>query len=247
MQILGIDIGGSALKGAPVDIENGVLTTERFRVEVPKRPKPEPVLECAAELVEHFNWDGPVGCTFPAVVKDGVTISAANVDKEWIGYKAQKMLERRTHLPVLLINDADAAGIAEMEFGAGQGEMGVVFMLTLGTGIGSAVFYKGVLLPNTELGHLKLRGKDAEERASARIKTERHLSWKQWAARLNEYIATLDHLFSPDLYIIGGGVSRRHDKFIPLLKSNGRIVPAKLQNDAGIVGAAFAARLIQES
>ena len=158
MQILGIDVGGSALKGAPVDIDNGVLTAERFRIKVPNKPKPDTVLECAAELVTHFNWNGPIGCTFPAVVKNGVTLSAANVDKSWIGYKAQKMFERKTGMPVLLINDADAAGIAEMEFGAGQGAMGVVFMLTLGTGIGSAVFNKGQLLPNTELGHIEMRG-----------------------------------------------------------------------------------------
>ncbi len=246
MQILGIDIGGSALKGAPVDIESGALVTERFRIEVPKRPKPDQVLDCAVELVEHFQWTGPIGCTFPAIVKNGVTLSAANVDKEWIGYKTQKMLERKTHLPVLLINDADAAGIAEMEFGAGQGELGTVVMLTLGTGIGSAVFVQGRLLPNTEFGHIKLRGKDAEARASARVKTERKLSWRQWAARLNEYLAYLDLLISPDLYIIGGGVSKRHDKFVPLLKSTARIVPAKLFNDAGIVGAAFAARTLAE-
>ncbi|MGB8646716.1 MAG: ROK family protein [Anaerolineae bacterium] len=242
MQILGIDIGGSAIKGAPVDVETGALTAERFRIEVPKKPKPEHVLDCTVELIEHFQWQGPVGCTFPAIVKNGVTLSAANVDREWIGYKTQKMLAKKTHLPILLINDADAAGIAEMEFGAGLGEKGTVIMLTLGTGIGSAVFLDGKLLPNTELGHLEIRGKDAEDRAAARVKTEKKLSWAQWAERLNEYLARVDLMLSPDLYIIGGGVSKSHEDFIPLLKSSARIMPAKLFNDAGIVGAAFAAR-----
>ncbi len=242
MEILGIDIGGSALKGAPVDVQQGELVTERIRIEMPKQSTPEAVGDCVAELVERFQWKGPIGCTFPAIVKHGLTLSAANVDQGWIGFKAQKLLEKKTHLPVLLINDADAAGLAEMEFGAGKGQGGVVIMLTFGTGIGSAIFTEGVLVPNTELGHLRLRGKDAEDRAAARVRSERNLTWKQWAERVNEYLARLDLLFSPDLLIIGGGVSKRHEKFLRYFQSNAKIVPAKLFNDAGIVGAALAAQ-----
>ncbi len=241
MEILGIDIGGSALKGAPVDVVHGKLTAERFRIEVPKKPSPPVVLDAAAEIARHFDWNGPIGCTFPAIVKNGVTLSAANVDKKWIGFKTRKALAKSTGCPVLLINDADAAGLAEMKFGAGQREMGTVIMLTLGTGIGSAVFLDGKLLPNTELGHLRMGGKDAEDRAAARLKTEKNLTWKQYAERLNTYLEYVDLLFSPDLYIIGGGISKRADKFSPLLRSRAGIVPAKLLNDAGIVGAALAA------
>ncbi len=244
MEILGIDIGGSALKGAPVDLEQGTLTTERVRIEMPKQSTPEAVGDCVAELVGRFNWQGAIGCTFPSVVKKGITLSAANVDQGWIGFKAEKMLKKKTKCPVLLINDADAAGIAEMEFGAGKGQNGVVIMLTFGTGIGSAIFINGVLVPNTELGHLPLRGKDAEARAAARVRTAKDLTWKQWADRVNEYLAWLDKLFSPDLLIVGGGVSKRHDKFLRYFESQAKIVPAKLFNDAGIVGAALAAKTL---
>lgn len=241
MEILGIDIGGSALKGAPVDIKQGQLTQERIRIKMPKSSTPEAVGDCVAKLAKQFDWHGPIGCTFPAIVKNGVTLSAANVDQAWLGFPAQKMLVQKTHCTVRLINDADAAGIAEMKFGAGKGAKGVVMMLTLGTGIGTAMFINGILLPNTELGHLEIRGKDAEKRAAARIRTEKKLTWEQWAERINEYLEKLDRLFSPDLLIIGGGISRRYEKYLPLLKSNAKIVPAKLFNDAGIVGAALAA------
>ncbi|HJW84939.1 MAG TPA: ROK family protein [Anaerolineae bacterium] len=245
MEILGIDIGGSGIKGAPVDVDTGTLTAERYRVETPQPSTPDAVADAVADVVRHFKWKGPLGCTFPAVIKEGVAYSAANVDRTWIGANGQKLLKKKTRCPaVVLLNDADAAGMAEMTFGAGQGQPGVVFVLTFGTGIGSAVFVNGVLLPNTELGHLPLRGKDAEQRASDRVRAEKGWSWKKWARRVNEYLAQLDALFSPDLYVVGGGVSRKFDKFGPYLTARAEIVPAQLLNEAGIVGAALAAKAI---
>ena len=211
MEILGIDIGGSGIKGAPVDVETGKLTAERYRLDTPQPTTPDAVGDTVAELVKYFKWKGPIGCTFPAVIKDGVAYSAANVDPAWIGTNGQKLLKKKTRCPVLLLNDADAAGIAEMTFGAGRDRAGVVFVLTFGTGIGSAVFVNRSLFPNTELGHLILRGKDAEQRASDRIRVEKDWSWKKWARRVNEYLARLEALFSPDLFIIGGGVSNKYD------------------------------------
>lgn len=244
MEFLGIDIGGSAVKGAPVDVLKGRLVAERFRVEMPRRSTPDAVASCVVEIVNHFQWKGPIGCTFPAVIKDGVMLSAANVDKSWVGFNGQRLFKKRTHRPVIVINDADAAGIAEMQFGAGKGHREVVFVLTFGTGIGSSIFVEGVLLPNSELGHLEVRGKDGEKRAAARVRTEKGLTWKQWAFVVNEYLERIDLLFSPDLIIIGGGVSKRYDKFFPYLRSQAKLVPARLFNDAGIVGAALAARVL---
>jgi polyphosphate glucokinase len=241
MEILGIDIGGSGIKGAPVDVESGTMLTERFRIPTPPGALPHDVAQIVGQVAHHFNWKGPIGCTFPAIIKDGVAYSAANVHKSWIGTNGQILFEETTGCPVLVINDADAAGIAEMQFGAGRGHMGVVFMLTFGTGIGSAVFNKGVLLPNTELGHLEIRGKDAEDRASDRIRQEKDLSWEKWAERVDEYLKRLEYLFSPDLFIFGGGVSKKHERFLHLLTTRAQIVPAQLLNDAGIVGAAMAA------
>ncbi len=242
MQILGIDIGGSGIKGAPVDIENGTLTAERHRIPTPQPSLPEDVGDVVAEIVQHFEWKGPIGCTFPAIIKEGVAFSAANVDPSWIGANGQELISNKTGCPTILVNDADAAGIAEMEFGAGRGEKGLVILLTLGTGIGSAFFINGILVPNTELGHLEIRGKDAEARASDRVREEKELSWEKWAERLDEYFQRVEFLFSPDLIIIGGGVSKKHDKFLPLLHTRARMVPAQLFNDAGIVGAALAAK-----
>ena len=242
MHILGIDIGGSGIKGAPVDIEKGILVTERHRIPTPQPSLPNDVGDVVAEIVHHFEWKGPVGCTFPAIIKDGTAYSAANVDKSWIGTNGQQLFREKTGCPTILVNDADAAGIAEMEFGAGRREMGVVIMLTLGTGIGSALFMNGILVPNTELGHLEIRGKDAETRASDRTREEKDLSWEQWAERLDEYFQRVEFLFSPDLIIVGGGVSKKADKFLPLLHTQTRITPAQLLNDAGIVGAALAAK-----
>ncbi|MCA0452944.1 MAG: ROK family protein [Chloroflexi bacterium] len=245
MQILGIDIGGSGIKGAPVEIDTGEMVTERFRIPTPNPADPNAVADVVRDIVKNFQWKGPIGCTFPAIVRRGVVESAANVDKSWIGTDGQKLIQKKTKCPTILLNDADAAGIAEMQFGAGRGNDGVVFMLTLGTGIGSAIFNKGVLLPNTELGHLEVRGKDAELRASDRTRQEKELDWAEWGERLNEYIARLEYLFSPDLFIIGGGVSKKSDKFLPYIRTvHAEIVTAQLLNDAGIVGAAMAASVL---
>ena len=242
MLILGIDIGGSGIKGAPVDIGSGTLAAERYRIPTPQPAAPDAVAGGVAEIVKHFAWKGPIGCTFPAVIKDGIVYSAANVDKGWVNANGQKLFQKKTGCPLLLLNDADAAGIAEMQFGAGRGRMGVVFLLTFGTGIGSAVFVDGRLFPNTEFGHLTVRGKDAENRASDRVRTEKEWTWDKWAVRVNEYLSRLEFLFSPDLFIIGGGVSKKYDKFGHLLSARAEIVPAQLLNDAGIVGAALAAK-----
>lgn len=242
MHILGIDIGGSGIKGAPVDIETGVLLTERFRLPTPQPSKPIDVAEVVAELARHFGWSGPIGTTFPAIVKQGTVWSAANVDSDWIGTDAGALFLRSTGCPVTVVNDADAAGIAEMTFGAGKGRQGVVMLLTFGTGIGTALFVNGHLVPNTELGHIEMRGKDAEKRASDRARQIKDLSWEKWAERVDEYLGRLEYLFSPDLFIIGGGVSKKADRFVPLLSTRAEIVTAALLNDAGIVGAAMAAK-----
>lgn len=237
-----MDIGGSGIKGAPVDLDRGDLARERHKVLTPHPATPEDVMGCVAEVVGHFDWRGPVGITFPGVVTGGVTRTAANVDKGWIDLDARTQLGDRLGLPVTVLNDADAAGIAEMTFGAGRGRKGTVIMLTLGTGIGSAVFIDGGLVPNTELGHLEVHGHEAEKRASTKAKEDEDLSWAHWAHRVQKYLAHVEMLFSPELFIIGGGVSRKADKFLPLIEHvRAEIVPAELQNNAGIVGAAMAA------
>ncbi|MBL8115924.1 MAG: ROK family protein [Anaerolineae bacterium] len=241
MQILGIDIGGSGIKGAPVDVINGKLAAERHRIPTPQPATPDAVAAVVKDIVKHFDWKGPIGCTFPAIVRRGVVESAANVDQSWIGTDGQTLIQKKTKCSTLFLNDADAAGIAEMQFGAGHGQDGVIIMLTLGTGIGSAIFNKGVLLPNTELGHLEIRGKDAELRASDRARQEKDWTWEEWSVRLNEYFQRVEYLFSPDLFIVGGGISKKADKFLPMIHTRAPIVPAEFLNDAGIVGAAIAA------
>ncbi|MEU1350104.1 polyphosphate--glucose phosphotransferase [Streptomyces sp. NPDC005775] len=242
MEIFGVDIGGSGIKGAPVDLDRGDLAQERHKVLTPHPATPADVAECVAEVVGHFDWKGPVGLTFPGVVTDGLTRTAANVDKGWIDLDARTLLGDRLGLPVTVLNDADAAGIAEMTFGAGRGRKGTVIMLTLGTGIGSALFIDGSLVPNTELGHLELNGHEAEKHASTKAKEDGDLSWHHWAHRVQKYLAHVEMLFSPELFIIGGGVSRKADKFLPLIEHvRAEMVPAELQNNAGIVGAAMAA------
>jgi polyphosphate glucokinase len=238
---LGIDIGGTGIKGAPVDSDTGELIAPRHRILTPHPATPEAVASVVAEVAAHFDWTGPIGATFPAVVTGGVVRTAANVDKAWIGTNAAETFAGATKAAVTVLNDADAAGYAEMEFGAGKGREDTVIVVTLGTGIGSAVFSRGHLVPNTELGHLQVRGKDAERRASELVREEQKLSWKKWAKRLNEYFALLEGLLWPDLIIIGGGVSKKSDKFLPLLKTRAELVPAQLLNEAGIVGAAVAA------
>ncbi|AJT64655.1 polyphosphate--glucose phosphotransferase [Streptomyces chattanoogensis] len=245
MRVFGVDIGGSGIKGAPVDLERGDLAEERYKVLTPHPATPEAVADCVRQVVDHFGWSGPVGATFPGVVTGGTTRTAANVDKGWIGLDAAALLTGRLGAgrPVTLLNDADAAGLAEMRFGAGRDlTTGTVIVLTLGTGIGSAVFTGGRLLANTELGHLELHGHDAEKRASTKAKEDEELSWQRWAHRLQKYLAHVEMLFSPDLFVIGGGVSRKAEKFLPLIEGiRAEIVPARLRNNAGIVGAAMAA------
>ncbi|WP_127358435.1 polyphosphate--glucose phosphotransferase [Actinacidiphila soli] len=246
MKVFGVDIGGSGIKGAPVDLEVGDLTDERYKVLTPHPATPEAVVDCVGQVVEHFGWSGPIGATFPGVVTAGTTRTAANVDQRWIGLEAQRLLSDRVGAPVTLLNDADAAGIAEMAFGAGRDRKGTVVMLTLGTGIGSAVFVDGRLLPNTELGHLELHGHDAEKKASTKAKEDEDLTWEHWAHRVQKYLTHVEMLFSPELFVIGGGVSRKASKFLPLIEGvRAEIVPAALQNNAGIVGAAMAAAVAQ--
>jgi polyphosphate glucokinase len=239
--LLGIDIGGTGIKGAPVDVKTGELLAPRERILTPNPATPDAVAEVVGQLFKHFDWTGPAGATFPAVIKDGVARTAANVDKAWIGTDASALFTKVCGAPVTVLNDADAAGIAEMEFGVGKGRGGVVIMTTLGTGIGSALFLDGKLVPNTELGHIEVRGKDAEKRASEIVREREGLSWEKWAKRLDEYYQVLEALFSPDLIVVGGGVSKKAEKFLPLLHTQAEIVAAQLQNEAGIVGAAIAA------
>lgn len=241
MEILGIDIGGSGIKGAIVDVKQGQFVTERQRIETPVPSTPDAVAGVIAQLATQFNYQGPIGCTFPAVVQHGVILTAANVDQSWVNTDGEAIFKAATGSPVHILNDADAAGVAEMRFGTGVDRKGVVIMLTFGTGIGSAIFTDGQLLPNTEFGHMKIRGKDAEHRASARVREVEELSWKRWAKRVNEFLLTMEFLFSPDLFIIGGGVSKKFDKFAPHLTVKAELQPAQLLNDAGIIGAAMAA------
>ena len=242
MDVLGIDIGGSGIKAAPVDVTTGALTAERVKVATPRPALPDAVAEAVKELVARFGWSGPIGLTFPGVVIGGITYTAANLDRAWIGLDAAALFTAATGLTLSMLNDADAAGVAEMKFGAGVGEQGTVLLLTFGTGIGSALFTDGELVPNTEFGHIEVRGRDAEERASERARELHDLSWGKWAGRVDEYLGHVEALLSPSLFIIGGGISRKADKFIPLLSNvRAKIVPAVMQNNAGIVGAAMAA------
>lgn len=240
--LLGIDIGGTGMKAAPVDTDTGELIADRHRILTPQPATPDRVADVLTELAQHFDWTGPIGATFPAVVRHGVAETAANVDQSWIGTDAGTLFSQATGAPVTVLNDADAAGLAEMDFGAGKGRQGVVLVVTLGTGIGSALFVDGTLVPNTELGHLQIRGKDAEHRAAASVRESKGWSWEEWAKRLQEYFAEVEALLSPDLLIVGGGVSKKADRFLPLIETRAELVPAQLLNEAGIVGAAVAAR-----
>ncbi|MEN3584993.1 ROK family protein [Streptomyces sp. ZYX-F-203] len=242
MQIFGVDIGGSGIKGAPVDLDRGALAEERHKVLTPRPSSPEAVAAGVREVVEHFGWSGPVGLTFPGVVTGGARVeTAANVAGEWVGTDARALFgESLGGLPVTVVNDADAAGVAEMRFGAGRDRRGTVVVLTLGTGIGSALFTDGVLVPNTELGHLELHGHDAEKHASGKAREDHDLTWEHWAHRVRKYLAHVEMLFSPELFVLGGGVSRKAHKFLPYIEGiKAEIVPAALQNNAGIVGAAM--------
>jgi len=239
MSILGIDIGGSGIKGALVDVETGEFISERHRIPTPEAAKPADVADTVRELVNHFQYKGPVGCGFPAVMLHGVAMTAANIDQDWIGTNAEALFNERTGLPFYVANDADVAGLAEVRFGAGKGKRGTILVLTLGTGVGSAIFVDGVLVPNTEFGHLKIRNKDAEHRTSDGARQRKGYSYEKWAEKLNEHIGELEALLWPDLIIIGGGISKHHAEYFPYLKTRARLVPAQLLNQAGIVGAAL--------
>ena len=248
---IGVDVGGSGIKAAAVNLDTGELLSLRHRVPTPQPSAPAAVIASIARLIKKIQGEVrieksvPVGVGFPAVVIDGVTKSAANVDPGWVDFDADTALDRVLERPVHLVNDADAAGVAEMRFGAGVGQAGTVFLITLGTGTGSALFYDGMLVPNLELGHMEIRGRDAERRSAAGSRLKRGISWKAWAMDLDEHLLAIERLFSPRLFIIGGGVSKRSDRFIPRLTVRAAVMPAKLLNDAGIVGAAMAAAEIE--
>lgn len=241
MEILGIDVGGSGIKGAPVNTENGLVLVDRLRIKTPEGAEPEAVAEVIAQLARYFSWRGPIGVGFPGPIKQGVVKMAANISPAWLGMNADDLLGKATGCPVTVLNDADAAGLAEITFGAGKNVRGVVIMVTLGTGLGTAIFCDGKLLPNAEFGHVQVDGHDAEARASDAARQREELSWKKYAKRLNRYFAELQKLFWPDLFILGGGISKYHDKYLPLLQTETPIVPAQFLNEAGIVGAALAA------
>jgi polyphosphate glucokinase len=236
----GIDFGGSGIKGAPVELTTGEFLGERVRIKTPQPSTPVAVADVFVELLGNFpECTGPVGVTVPAVVRHGVASSAANIDRAWIGTDADALFTEATGRDVHVVNDADAAGLAEVRYGAAAGRRGLVILTTLGTGIGSAIVYDGVLVPNSELGHLEIDGKDAEKSAANSVREKQDLSWSKWAGRLTTYYRTLEKLFSPDLIVLGGGVSKHADKFLRLIDVETEIVPAKLQNRAGIVGAAL--------
>jgi polyphosphate glucokinase len=241
---IGIDIGGTGIKGALVNTKKGQLVSERIRFDTPDGATPEEVIAKVAEIVDQLDSDKdtPIGICFPAIIKDGVTLSAANVSKDWVGVKAEKLFSKALNRKVVLLNDADAAGVAEIKYGAGQERKGLVLMVTLGTGIGTALFMNGKLIPNSELGHLEIDGVDYESMASFSAKERENLSFADWAKRLTKYFNMVDRLFSPDLIIVGGGVSKQHEEFLPLIETNIKMVPAESKNNAGIIGAAFIAR-----
>jgi polyphosphate glucokinase len=241
---LGIDIGGSGIKGAPVDLTEGTFARDRMRLDTPKVSSPAAVADLVAEIAAHFaddTGDSPIGVTLPSVVTNGIVRSAANIDSAWIGTDARKLLSERLGRPVTVVNDADAAGVGELHYGAARDAEGLVLMTTLGTGIGSALLYNGVLIPNSELGHLEIDGHDAESQAAASIRSDDKLSWAEWAERLQRYYSHVEDLLWPDLIVVGGGVSRKADKFLPLLHLRAPIVAAQLANSAGIIGAAWLA------
>jgi polyphosphate glucokinase len=240
MEVLGIDIGGSGIKGAPVDTNTGALLAPRHRIPTPQPAKPGPVAKAVAQIAEYFEWKGPIGCGFPAAMRGGIALTAANVHNKWIDLDAAVLFSGLTDCPVCVVNDADAAGLAEMAFGAGRDRKGVVIVVTIGTGLGTALFTDGILLPNTELGHIEINGKDAEVSASDAARKRDKLSWKKWGKRFNLYLNVLEGLLWPDLFILGGGTSKRFDSFAKYLDVHAEVVPAQLLNEAGIVGAALA-------
>jgi polyphosphate glucokinase len=242
MEMMGVDVGGSGIKGALVDLETGELLAAKFRLATPKSAKPKPVAKTVAKVVRYFDWDGPVGIGFPAAIRGGIAVTAANIHKKWIGLNVKRLFTRKVGSPVVVVNDADAAGLAEMRFGAGRDRQGVVLIVTIGTGLGTSVFSNGILVPNSELGHIEIDCEDAELMASDAARKGEELSWKEWGERFNAYLTVIEKLIWPDLIILGGGVSKRSDRFMNYLTVKCEVVPAKLLNEAGIVGAALAAQ-----
>ena len=242
--VLGIDVGGTAIKGALIDVEKGEQITERLRLPTPQPSKPEAMAGVVREIVKEFKWEGkPIGCGFPAIVKNGVALSAANIDSSWIDTNIEKVFGKATGCPVFALNDADAAGIASMHFGDGKGVMGIVLLITIGSGLGSALFHDGVLIPNTELGHLYLGGRIAEHYASAKARELDDLTWREWGKRFNKFLRHLERLFSPDLFLLGGGGSNKYDDFADRIKVKSPVKPDRLFNRAGLIGAAYYAHL----
>jgi polyphosphate glucokinase len=241
MEILGIDVGGTGVKGAIVDTKKGSMVTDRYRLLTPRPANPKPLVETVLKIVDHYKWKGLVGCGFPAAVVRGKVSTASNISKKWLGLNAASLLEEATGCPFTVANDADVAGLAEMRFGAGKDRRGLVVIITLGTGIGSALFMDGRLVPNSELGHIEIKGKDAERWTAAIIRKKKKLSWKAWAQRVDTYLKRMQVYLWPELFIIGGGVSKNHQKFFPHFTVDCEVIPAKLRNEAGIIGAALAA------
>lgn len=239
MNVLGIDIGGSAVKGAPVDTKTGKLLGERHRIATPEKVTPKELAKIVAKIAKHFEWTGPIGLGFPGVIHGSTPTTSANLHKDFIGCDLAKLVSKATGSLVSVVNDADAAGIAEMRFGAGRKEKGTVILLTLGTGVGSALFYRGALYPNSELGHLPLKGDSAEKHVAASVKEKEDLSWHKWGKRLSHYLQILETILEPDLIILGGGVSADSDKYFKYLKTRVPVVPAQSKNEGGIVGAAL--------
>lgn len=242
MQILGVDIGGSGIKGAIVDTQTGELLTERHRIATPQPATPEAVADTLKALVDYFDWQGPIGCGFPATVVHGIAKTASNIDKSWINTNAAELFSTKTKCPCFVVNDADAAGMAEFSFGAGKDKKGVVVLITIGTGLGTAVFTNGQLLPNTELGHIMLEGMVAEHYTADSTRKNEDLSWSKWGKRFNQYLQRLEFLLSPDCFILGGGASKKMDKFIEQLETSADVIPAQSLNQAGIIGAALYAK-----
>lgn len=241
--ILGIDVGGSGIKGAIVNTKTGELLTDRYRIPTPQPATPKDVSKTIADVVKHYNWSGAVGIGFPAAIQNGFVRTASNIDKSFIGINFEKELSEKIKCPVKLLNDADAAGVAEIKFGAGAGNKGLVFLVTVGTGLGTVLFSKGKLVPNSELGHVILpNGQTGEQFASDATRQKLNLSWDEWAERFNQYLLHMEALLWPDLIIVGGGVSKHDDKFLKLITAKTKLVPAQLLNNAGIIGAAIAAK-----
>lgn len=242
MEILGIDIGGSGIKGAPINTQNGELLGERFRIATPQPATPKRVAKTVAKLAEHFDWNKPIGCGFPAAIPNGKVTTASNIDKSWIGINVSDLFSNITGCEAHVLNDADAAGLAEMNFGAGKNHKGIVIVITIGTGLGTAMFTNGQLLPNTEFGHIMVNGKIGELFASDAVRKNENLTWKRWAKRFDQYLLRIEELLWPELIILGGGASKKAEKFLKFLTVNAELIPAQLLNHAGIIGAALFAK-----